>query len=190
MELNASQKFCAATALAKHQGWLKAVLLARLRSREAVDEVMQEIAIAAVNQQAKAEPIQQTGPWLYRIALTQVLLYRRKNGRRRRFLQNFTQAVPLNEPATADHNPLQWLLLQERQQSVRETMERLGDREREILLLKYSEGLTYEQIADRLGLTSSSVRMRLHRARTKLRMQLASSISNADTTELTEHPIV
>ena len=49
----------------------------------------------------------------------------------------------------------------------------LPGREAEILLLKYSEDWTYRQIADHLGLTSSAVEARLHRARQRLRRKLA-----------------
>jgi RNA polymerase sigma-70 factor (ECF subfamily) len=69
-------------------------------------------------------------------------------------------------------DPLQWLLMEERREAVRRSMEQLPDRDREILLLKYSEGLSYEQIAERLGLSPSAVQSRLHRARGRLRQQL------------------
>ena len=75
MDTHSSKSFCAATALAKHQGWLRTVLLARLRDVDVVDEVMQEVAIAVIHQQSKSEPIEHPGPWLYRVALKQVLMY-------------------------------------------------------------------------------------------------------------------
>lgn len=167
-----SKTFCAATTLAKHQGWLRTILLARLQDADTVDEVMQEVALAVVAQQSKAEAIEHTGPWLYRVALKRILMYRRKTGRRRRFLQTLCQQTPSIDSTPQHYNPLQWLLLRERQQSVQASLERLSDRDREILLLKYHEGFSYDQIAERLGITTSSVRMRLHRARLHLKSQL------------------
>jgi len=41
------------------------------------------------------------------------------------------------------------------------------------LLLKYTENWSYRQLADHLGLSASAVEARLHRARQKLRRQLA-----------------
>ena len=175
MDRSPSKTFCAATALAQHQGWLRTVLLARLRDADLVDEVMQEIAIAIIHQQSRPETIEHTGPWLYRVALKQILMYRRKTGRRRRFLKTLTQQPRSIDPEPKQYDPLQWLLLQERRQSVQQAMECLGDREREILLLKYNDNLTYEQIAERLGISPASVRMRLHRARMQLRDRLAAS---------------
>ena len=69
-------------------------------------------------------------------------------------------------------NPLDWLLLAERRQVVRDALERLATRDAEILLLKYSEGWSYHQIAAHLGVSHSAVETRLHRARNRLRHEL------------------
>jgi RNA polymerase sigma-70 factor (ECF subfamily) len=42
-----------------------------------------------------------------------------------------------------------------------------------MLLLKYTEDWSYQQIADHLGMTHDAVESRLHRARAKLRSELA-----------------
>jgi RNA polymerase sigma factor (sigma-70 family) len=184
MKLETSPSFCAATALAKHQDWLRTVLLARLRDSDVVDEVMQEVAIAAIHQQTKPDTIEHLGPWLYRVALKQILMYRRKAGRRRRFLQAFSQRSSTTDCLSKQYDPLQWLLLRERQQSVQDSLEQLSDRDREILLLKYNDGFSYDQIADRLGITTATVRMRLHRARIHLKNQLT---ENATPSACTTH---
>ncbi|RMF40699.1 MAG: RNA polymerase subunit sigma-24, partial [Planctomycetota bacterium] len=59
-------------ALPQHEAWLRTSLFARLGNREEVDEVMQEVAVAAANQAAKAEPVRDVGPWLYRVAMRQM----------------------------------------------------------------------------------------------------------------------
>jgi RNA polymerase sigma-70 factor (ECF subfamily) len=50
----------------------------------------------------------------------------------------------------------------------------LKPRDAEILLLKYTEDWTYRQLAEHLGQSASAVEARLHRARKKMRCQLAS----------------
>ena len=72
-------------------------------------------------------------------------------------------------------DPLSWLLSDERQQLVRAAIERLPGRDAEILLLKYTEQWSYQQIADHLGIGHSAVESRLHRARARLRTELAAS---------------
>lgn len=48
-------------------------------------------------------------------------------------------------------------------------LECLDDRDRELLRLRYSEDLTQQAIARRLGLPDGTVKVRLHRLRHKLR---------------------
>jgi len=57
-------------------------------------------------------------------------------------------------------------------ESVQAAVERLPKRQRDVLLLRVNEGLTYKQIADRLGLTPRVVLRDLARAYSQLRMRL------------------
>lgn len=159
--------------LKKHDRWLRMVLYARLREPEAVDEVMQEVALAAVRQAAPISDPSKVGPWLYRLAIRQVLMYRRKCGRRRRLTARYADRFQPTETDTAAPNPLGWLLRSERCEQVREALGRLPPRDSEILLLKYSEDWNYHMIAAHLGISHSAVETRLHRARKRLRSQLA-----------------
>lgn len=51
---------------------------------------------------------------------------------------------------------------------VRQSVQRLPERAREVILLHYFSGLTYEQIADALGTSPQAVHGRLIRARRKM----------------------
>jgi RNA polymerase sigma-70 factor (ECF subfamily) len=48
-------------------------------------------------------------------------------------------------------------------------LKRLSDRDRQLLELRYGEDLTQSAIAKRLGIPEGTVKVRLHRARNKLR---------------------
>ncbi len=50
---------------------------------------------------------------------------------------------------------------------------RLSERDRQLLEMKYEEDLTQATIARRLGIPLGTVKVRLHRARNKLRMLYA-----------------
>ena len=163
-------------ALAQHDRWLRTIVLARVRERQAVDDVMQEVALAAVRQAAPLADIAKLAPWLYRLAVHQALLYRRKCGRRRRLQTSYEnrQERP-HENGHTGHSiqePLGWLLSDERQALVRQALGRIAARDREILLLKYTENWNYGQIATHLGISHSAIEARLHRARRRLREQL------------------
>lgn len=168
-------------ALAEHGRWLRTIVLARVGSPDDVDEVMQEVSLAAVRQAAPLNDASKVAPWLYRLAVMQSLLYRRKMGRQRKLVDRFAERF---QPSEHDHrhaDPLQWLLADERRALVRQALEELKGRDAEILLLKYTENWSYKQIATHLGVTQSAVESRLHRARARLRDRLAAmDITNSD----------
>src|SRR5205807_7295851 len=161
-------------ALAQHDRWLRTVVLARVGEPQAVDEVLQEVALAAVKQAAPLADRSKVAPWLYRLAVLQSLLYRRKAGRRRRLKERYIEAAPERDrtrPAPID--PLNWLIAQERRSLVRRALTKLAPKDAEILLLKYTEDWNYHQIAAHLGISHAAVETRLHRARSRLRQELA-----------------
>lgn len=168
-------------ALQEHNRWLRTVIYARVGELQAVDEVLQEVSLAAVRQRSPLADPTKVAPWLYRLAVTQSLLYRRRQGRRRKLTDRYAQRFC---PTEADHrqpDPLGWLLADERRKLVRDALDRLPQRDAEILLLKYTEDWSYREIADRLGASESAVETRLHRARQRLRKELES-------VSLTERP--
>ena len=157
--------------LAEHDRWLRTVVYSRLRDRDAADEVMQEVALTAVRQAAPIVDASKIAPWLYRLAVRQLQLYRRKTGRQRKLVDRYTQRAESsrNVPQDVPQDPLGWLMSLERRRMIRAAVERLGSRDAEILLLKYTENWSYEQISSHLGVSHSAVESRLHRARKRLR---------------------
>jgi RNA polymerase sigma-70 factor (ECF subfamily) len=155
--------------LAKNDRWLRTVIYARVGEPQAVDEVMQEVSLAAVRQKAPINDLKKIDAWLYRIAVTQSLLHRRK----RKLVDRFAQRNRPTEQDNRQMDPLSWLISEERRQKVRMAMKRLVRRDAEILLLKYTEDWSYLELAERLGITESAVEARLHRARQRLRGELA-----------------
>jgi RNA polymerase sigma-70 factor (ECF subfamily) len=158
--------------LAEHGRWLRTVVLARVADRAAAADVMQDIAAAAIGKGHQLRDSSKVAPWLYRLAVMAALQYRRRQGRRRKQLERYVEHVPPAEHDAREPDPLDWLLAGERAALVRQALEHLPRRDVEILLLKYSEDWSYRQLAEHLGLSTSAVEARLHRARRKLRRAL------------------
>ena len=150
---------------------MRTVVRARVGEAAAVDEVMQEIAMAAVRQ-GPDDP-SKVAPWLYRLAVLQSLQYRRRQGRRRKLVDRYAEREQPRERDAREADPLDWLLADERRRLVRTALEQLAGRDAEILLLKYTEDWSYHQLAEHLGISHSAVESRLHRARIRLRTELA-----------------
>ena len=159
--------------LARHDRWLRTVVFARLGEPQAVDDVMQEVALAAVRQSAPLADPAKVAPWLYRLAVTQSLMYRRKQGRRRKLTDRYAQRFQPSEADCRESDPLGWLIADERRSRVRGALARLTQRDAELLLLKYTEDWSYRDMADRLGISEAAVQARLHRARQRFRDELA-----------------
>jgi RNA polymerase sigma-70 factor (ECF subfamily) len=163
-------------ALLEHRRWLRSVVMARVGDSHAADDVLQEVALAAARQGARLCEVGKVAPWLYRVAVRQSLIYRRKAGRQRRHYEKFRQQAETGLALPDGLDPLQWLLSRERRNLVRTALGRLDDRDAEILMLKYAQDWSYSQIAANLGVSASAVESRLHRARQKLRRALAGSL--------------
>ncbi|HEV7283049.1 MAG TPA: RNA polymerase sigma factor [Pirellulaceae bacterium] len=156
-----------------HRHWLRTALFARLQNADAVDEVMQELAVVALRASSPVRDESRIGPWLYRVAVRQALLYRRSRGRSRKTENGFRAELDRRDEEAATYaDPHSLAISVERTERVRGEVAALPRRDREILMLKYAEDLSYREIGDRLGLSVSAVEARLHRARMRLRTKL------------------
>ena len=158
--------------MAVHEPWLRRVVAARVGEPQAVDEVMQNVALAAVAQRTPLLNPARAGVWLYRLAVRHVLIYRRKTGRQRSLVDRYAARRAVSE-VDASLSPLAWLVNDERQQLVQAGLQRLSPRDAELLILKYAEGYGARALAERLGATVAVIEARLHRARNRLRAELS-----------------
>jgi RNA polymerase sigma-70 factor (ECF subfamily) len=159
--------------LAQHERWLRTVIVARTGDPQAVDEVLQEVALAVMRHAPRSVDSANLAPWLYRVAVRQSLLHRRKLGRQRRLRESAARRWSDVEAGGSDADPLSWLIADERRQMIRHALTRLARRDAEILLLKYTENWSYRQLAEHLGVSASAIESRLGRARERFRSQLA-----------------
>jgi RNA polymerase sigma factor (sigma-70 family) len=158
--------------LERHGRWLRTVALARVGDSAAADDVMQEVAAAAVAKGHQLRDLQSVGAWLYRLTVVGALQYRRRQGRRRKLIERYADRVAPAETNSRERDPLDWLLADERKAMVQQALKQLPRRDAEILMLKYSEDWSYREMAEHLGISESAVEARLHRARQKLRTAL------------------
>lgn len=151
-----------------HRQWMQTVVRARVEEPQAVDEVMQEIAVRVFGQNSRPTDPEKIAPWLYRVALRETINYRRRCGRQRSLLQRAAEANQHEEPS----DPTDWVFVEELRMSVQTALKQLSAGAREILLLKHTEGWTYRQIAEHLGVTDKTVERRLARARDAMRTMM------------------
>lgn len=175
---NVAAKIDWAAALDEHQTWLRTVIAARVGEAAAVEEIFQEVSLAAVRQKSPILDPTKVAPWLYRLAVIHSLLYRRKMGRKRKLLERYQEKVPIPDHDVRQIEPLEWLLAEERKKTVAQAMKKLPKNLQELLMLKYVHDWSYKEMADKLGTSVSAVQARLHRARASLREKLNGKIES------------
>jgi RNA polymerase sigma-70 factor, ECF subfamily len=159
--------------LDEHQSWLKRVILARTGQPQAVDEVWQQLALAAVEQRWPLADPAKVAPWLHRLAVIAAARHCRQLGRQRRTIHKWADAQA-HSTNGASLEPLALLMRRERVALTRHALSSLPARDAEMLLLKYGERWSYRRIAAHLGISERAVDCRLMRARAQLRRLLAS----------------
>lgn len=157
---------------ARHGRWLRTVALARVGEAAAADDVLQEVSMTAIEKGHQLRDRSRIAGWLYRLVVVASLQYRRRQGRRKKLLDRYVSRQPSSDGTARGTDPLGWLLADEQKAMVRQSLAMLPPRDAEIMLLKYGEDWSYQQLADHLGLSVSAVEARLHRARQKMRQAL------------------
>jgi len=136
----------------------------RLNNSERADDLTQETFLAVIRAVSRYEPRASVRTYLYGIALKLVAAERRKVFRN----SAWSSALGLGttEPNT-DRTPdtVLW---------VRQALERLDASDREILMLREYEQLSYSDIAELLRIPVNTVRSRLFRSRLALKDYLES----------------
>jgi len=133
------------------------------------DDLAQETVLQAASGWSRFKGDSQAGTWLYAILVRQHRRRRRTEGRVwRRWLKWFEKA-PANSPLAPDHR----LLGDERRENVWAAVASLSDAQREAIVLRYAEGLSYEEIAQATSCPIGTVKSRLHQALASLQKMLA-----------------
>lgn len=126
--------------------------------------------------------------WLFRVTANEALMLMRSRRRfRARVVDGFDweelAALPLAERDEQAADVL--VFARERDARVRDALKELPDDYRDVVVAHYHMDLGLQEIADKLDLTESAVRSRLHRARSRLRSLLEMQGNDASAAEYT-----
>ena len=134
-----------------------------LESEEDARDVVQDVFVKLWK--GRAELCDVSNPKAYCIRLVKNLCIDRIRRRRLEFPEELPERIP-NDGQDDEIDQ------KERLNMVMEAIKALPDRQREILWLRTVEGLSYEEISERLGMTPLTLRVLLTRARSKIKSKV------------------
>ena len=156
--------------LTANRHWLARVVYARIGDQEAVEDVLQELALAASAWPHALDGSESINRWLYSVAVRQALMVRRTQSRASSKMSRYAAVLAVKEHTSDD--PLNALIASENAERVHDALKELPPRQQEVLLLKYFENLSCRDIAVKFGIAESTTRRHLVNARARLRERL------------------
>ena len=111
--------------------------------------------------------------WLLRVASNQCIDVLRRRKRGRQVIVEVEEGAEVVAAATSEASPLGAVLSAEERAQVRDAIARLPENYRVPLVMRYYSELTYDEIAQQLGLQRNNVAALLFRAKHELRRKLA-----------------
>lgn len=148
------------------------------RDEHAAADVTQEAFVRAFTRIDSFDERSRFSTWLYRIVANEALQLLRKQRTEKRHLQRIaTQTTEIANERASENGP-----------DIEAALVALSAEHRAILVLRYQEGLNYDEIAAALEIPPGTVASRLNRARSELRKRLADPGKTGEETDPLQHP--
>jgi RNA polymerase sigma-70 factor (ECF subfamily) len=143
-----------------------------LPQREDAEDATMEIFMKLKGKLGQYDMTRSFPAWLYKVAANHCWDMLRRRKIRQDKETNDLENVPLEHP---DPSQLDKLIEQRTSEEVRKALSKLGARARMALVMRYYSDMSYDEIADELGVRRAFVGVVLLRARHELRQALEGS---------------
>ena len=154
------------------------LMLRMTRNADDAFDLTQDAYVRVFTQIEQFDGRSSLATWVYRIAVNQALqfLRRARTGREKLEVVRQTASASIDDQRHITRI------------DVRGALATLEADEQAILLLRYHEGHSYQEIAEVLGCAEGTVASRLNRARQKLKDRLSASYGPSEENTTAEHP--
>ncbi len=164
----------------RYQNRLHGMVVGMVRNHEDARDIVQMTFVKAYQNLATFRIDSSFYTWIYRIAMNLAIDHCRKGKRRK--TTSFEEAVAArDEDGTMleqhhEDSPARALARKELHERIHDALDELNEDMREAVLLREVEGLSYKEIAERMGIPEGTVMSRLFYARKKLQGLLKSGV--------------
>jgi RNA polymerase sigma-70 factor, ECF subfamily len=156
----------------RYQRPISAYVYRMVGDYESALDLTQEIFIKIYGSLSRYRPEFKFSTWIYKIAHNAAIDHLRRNSGRERSLTNGTEADNYDLPIECEGlSPEQQSEREERRVEIESVVRSLPTAYRELIVLRHSQDLTYEEIVEVTGLPLGTVKNRLFRARDMMRQQ-------------------
>ena len=140
-----------------------------LASRQDAEDAAQEVFLKAYQALPRFQPEAALYTWLYRIAVNTCLDYKRIPILESLFGTSQEGEFLIHDRASDDPSPEALYQSKEIGIGLRKSLGKLSPKLRAIIILKEMEDLSYEEIAETIGISMGTVKSRIARAREELK---------------------
>lgn len=140
---------------------------------EDASDATQEVFVRLFLQRAQFEGRSKYSTWMHGIVIRTCLMMRRGRGRRRKH-EDVARRQGTDRHERSPHDTAGNAL------DLAQMLEVLDEEDRAMLILKYAEGHNYEELSGMFGLSVSGCKMRLSRARDRLKQRFPEHTFDSD----------
>lgn len=157
----------------RYKSKIHVYLMRSVRNYEDAEDITIEVFVKAYRGLDKWKPKAKFSTWLYKIASNLAIDYHRAKKQQTVYALDDPE-IPETHLAATDlySDPVKQVEDQERGRIIREAVDQLSPKQKEVFILNRYEGLPLKEIAETLGMAEGTVKIHLHRAMKRLRALL------------------
>lgn len=163
--------------MSRYQPRIHSLIYNMTSNKEDTEDLLQEVFIKAHSALPKFKGKSSFYTWVYRIAVNRSINFLKKRKRRSALsLNDIDSGIERDEvyvEISRKNTPFRDARLNEIQEKLNAAIQRLSDKHRTVVVMHDIEGISHDQIAEIIGVSSGTVRSRLFYARKQLQAELS-----------------
>jgi len=169
--------------LRRNNQTLYRVIRSYLKEQEEIEDIMQNTYLKAYEKLYQFKHTAKFSTWLIRIGINEALARLKVKGKYfilHKSIDNSINDKILEIPDSSQINPEKNIINQEAKQMLENAIDKLEVKYKSVYILREIEGMSIAEVSDCLKLSNSNVKVRLHRAKAKIKENLYESTSKKE----------